>query len=115
MSDTASTYVEEAADKASWMVNREVRGPGDVDNAMRRLESRLGISYATFWALRYKRPKSIGTEIFVRICEAFEMERAMQRKRFNEEDSRTHPKTWFGEVIARASRAVAGSEDGVVS
>lgn len=114
MSDAASTYVEEAVDKASWMVNREARGPGDTDNAMRRLEMRLGIPYSAFYALRYRRPKSIGTELFVRICEAHETERARHKRLFENEDAKAAPRTKFGEAIVRMARAAVRPEDGAL-
>ncbi len=114
MSDAASAYVQEAAKNANWLVSREARGPGDVENAMHRLETKFGIPYSAFWALRYRPPKSVATEIFARLWEAFEMERANQRKRFDDDDAATHPKTWLGEAIVRAARVVAGTIDGVV-
>lgn len=114
MSDAASAFVSEATEKASWLVGQEVRGPGDVENAMRRLEMKFGIPYAALWALRYRPPKSVVTELFVRICEAHEIERASQRKRFNDEDAITHPKTWFGETIARAARTLVREKDGTL-
>jgi hypothetical protein len=115
MSDAASAYVEEAAKNAAWLVEREARGPGDIENAMRRLEVKFGIPYSAFWALRYRPPKTIAVEIFARLWEAFETERAYQRKRFEDEDAATHPKTRLGEAIVRAARALAGTKDGVVN
>jgi hypothetical protein len=41
------------------MVAREARGPGDVENAMRRLESKYGLDFWTQWGLRYRPPVEI--------------------------------------------------------
>lgn len=41
------------------MVARESRGPGDTENAMRRLESKYGIDFWTQWGLRYRPPVEI--------------------------------------------------------
>jgi hypothetical protein len=54
MSDAA--YVDEAADWARRLTQAEARGPGDIENAWRRLETRYGVSFHTWWALRYRKP-----------------------------------------------------------
>ena len=51
--------VETAIDIANRMVVRESRGPGDIDNAMRRLERKHGVDYWLLWTLRYRKPKDI--------------------------------------------------------
>lgn len=38
------SYVQEATRKANWLIGRESRGPGDLPNALRRLEAKHGIS-----------------------------------------------------------------------
>lgn len=41
------------------MVAREARGPGDIENAMRRLESKYGLDFWTQWGMRYRPPEEI--------------------------------------------------------
>jgi hypothetical protein len=41
------------------MVARESRGPGDTENAMRRLEAKYGLDFWTQWGLRYRPPVEI--------------------------------------------------------
>ena len=41
------------------MVAREARGPGDIENAMRRLESKYGLDFWTQWGLRYRPPVEV--------------------------------------------------------
>lgn len=48
-----------AAEIHREMVQREARGPGDLENAMRRLEAKYGLSYWWQWNLRYKRPERV--------------------------------------------------------
>lgn len=43
----ASAFVIQARDWARDVVNADVRGPGDLENAMRRVESRFGITSHT--------------------------------------------------------------------
>lgn len=70
--------VAEAQSWAKALVTHESRGPGDLDGAMHRLESRYGIPWRTFWALRYRPPKQIGADVWKRIRQAHQYERQRQ-------------------------------------
>lgn len=61
--DTAADYVER-------LVGREAGG-GDIDDAMRRIEAKIGVNYWTLWALRYRRPKTIAADLFSQIRGAY--------------------------------------------
>lgn len=65
--------VEIAADYANRMIEREARGPGDTENAMRRIEATTGIGYWSLWSLRYRRRdlKTIAADQFQRIRNAY--------------------------------------------
>jgi hypothetical protein len=65
------TSVDLASDYAKRMVLREAKGPGDVEDAMRRIESMTGIGFSTLWSLRYRPPKTICHDKFQRIREAY--------------------------------------------
>lgn len=63
-----------SSDAASWaneLVRRESRGPGDSENAMRRLEARYGISWRTFWQLRYRPPTDVFVSVYQRLHAAY--------------------------------------------
>ncbi len=63
-----------SSDAALWaneLVRRESRGPGDSENAMRRLEARYGISWRTFWALRYRPPSEVFVSVYQRLHAAY--------------------------------------------
>ena len=66
-----STFVSNARDWANELILRESRGPGDLDNAMRRLEARYGISANTFWRLRHDRIKDIYVSTYTRLQAAY--------------------------------------------
>lgn len=83
MSD--AVYVDKAADWAKELTRREARGPGDIENAWRRLEVRYGIPSSAFWSLRYRRPKSIATGLFARLYEAWNAERERQMRMLQHE------------------------------
>lgn len=63
--------VETARSMASDLVQRESRGPGDLENAMRRLEAKYGIPYSMLWRLRYRPPADILCGVFRRITDAY--------------------------------------------
>ena len=103
-------YIETASDMAKSLVNRETRGPGDLDNAMRRVETKYGVPYATLWALRYRKPKDIMISAFMRITEAYEAQRLEQIRRFEHEKSITEIKGRVSSALVRAGDALAGAE-----
>jgi len=76
MSDAA--YVDEASGWVRTMVARESRGPGDTENAMRRLETRHGVPFHTLWSLRYRKPKGLFVSVYVRLHAAYRTECARQ-------------------------------------
>ena len=53
----SDTYLDRAASWADWMVTKESRGAGDLDNARHRVARRHGVPYSTFFALRWRKPK----------------------------------------------------------
>ncbi len=73
-------HVIEAREWANTLVRRESRGPGDLENAMRRLEARYGIPWRTFWSLRYRPPEDILTNVYFRLLQAFQSECQRQKR-----------------------------------
>lgn len=63
--------VDVAADYARRLIEAEARGPGDVENAMRRLEAKTGINYWSFWGLRYDRRKTVTADLFGKLRGAY--------------------------------------------
>lgn len=103
------SFVAAAVARAGALVWREARGPGDLDNAMRRIEARFGLPYATLWALRYRVPKSVDAGFFARLAQAFEMQCQRQERFYAGERDRTAPQTPLGKAFVRAAAAVAGA------
>lgn len=106
----SAALVEEARLKARWLTQREARGPGDIENAMRRIEARYGVPYALLWALRYRPPKDMLVSPYVRLCNAYEAECTRQRRLLDHEESITKAKTGIGAALVRAARALAGED-----
>lgn len=106
MSDAA--FVQDAKMHASLLVRIESRGPGDTDNAMRRLEQKYGIPYWTLWALRYRLPKIIAPEAFCRIKAAYQAECRRQARHFAHEQMITEAKNAVSAALTWTASALVG-------
>ena len=53
------------------MVQRESRGPGDIDNAMRRIEQRYGLPFWSLWHLRKGKAKTCDASLYARVRAAY--------------------------------------------
>ena len=106
-----TAFVDDAASKARWIVQREVRGPGDLDNAMRRVEARHGLPYSLLWSLRYRRSKDILTSYYVAILNAYEAECERQKKLIEHERAITRAKSGFAASLVSAADALASKTD----
>jgi len=63
--------VEAATEYVRTMVQRESRGPGDLDNAMNRIEQRYGLPFWTLWHLRKGKAKTVEASLLARIRAAY--------------------------------------------
>ena len=63
--------VDAATEYVRTMVQRESRGPGDIDNAMRRLEAKYGLPFWTVWHLRKGKAKTVEASLLARIRGAY--------------------------------------------
>jgi hypothetical protein len=72
--------VIEAQEWSAWLVQRESRGPGDLPNAMKRLEARYGIPSGVLRSLRYKNPEDILLSIYEKIRDAYLCELERQQR-----------------------------------
>jgi len=78
--------IERAAGWAEALWNKVYLGLGDTQEAaMYRAEQRYGVPAQTFWALRYRRPKSIAAVIHNRLMLAYEAECGRQEAKLAHE------------------------------
>jgi len=70
--------VTQAKAFAGALLRWESRGPGDTENAMRRIARRHGIEYGQLWSLRYRAPKRIWADVLTKIALAYDAERDRQ-------------------------------------
>ncbi|CAM5769922.1 hypothetical protein [Bosea minatitlanensis] len=96
--------VDQAADWANEMVLRETRGPGDLPNAMERLERRHDLPAKTLWSLRYRRPKDIFASLYFKLGQAYQAECERQMRRLSHELEITRA------IAGSAHPAVASAE-----
>lgn len=106
-----TSAVSEARDWAKWLVQRESRGPGDLENAMRRIEARYGIPFSTLWSLRYRPPKDIFVSTFERLHAAYVAENERHQRLLKHEQEITKAKSRIASALVRAASALAGEED----
>jgi hypothetical protein len=63
----SDALVSDAQGWAKWLILQESRGPGDTENAMRRVAARYGVDFRALWALRYRPPKRIFADMCARL------------------------------------------------
>lgn len=80
--DTSMSTAEvmQAKNWMSRLVQLESRGPGDTENAMRRLSRRYGIEYGALWSLRYRSPRRVWADIYNALGAAYARECERQRE-----------------------------------
>ena len=106
---------ETAATARSWtyeLLRRESRGPGDMENAMRRLETRYGIPWRIFWTMRYRPPTDVLTGVFVKLGSAYRAECERQERLLRHEIEITKLKTGTVSAAVRAAEALVGEAAG---
>lgn len=108
--DEMSNAALQARQWANELVRRESRGPGDVDNAMRRLEARYGIPASTLWRLRYRTPTDIFVSVFLKINAAYQAECERQLRLLEHDLAITKAKAGDFHPAVRAAEALAGKE-----
>ena len=103
-----------ATDARAWaneLVRREARGPGDMENAMRRLESRYGIPWRMFWSLRYRPPADILTGLFFKLRDAYHAECNRQMRILEHEIIITKLKAGPDADSVRQAQALVDAKD----
>jgi hypothetical protein len=101
---TDAAYVTDARNWAQELVRRETRGPGDQENAMRRLEARYGIPWRTFWSLKYRPPTDVFVSVYNRLHAAYRAECERQMRLLKHEIEITKAK------VGASSHTVASAE-----
>jgi hypothetical protein len=110
MSD-AALHVDRAVLWARSLTQTESRGPGDLENAWRRLESRYGVSARTFWSLRYRRPKEIASHVYLRLLAAYRAEQERQMRLLRHDLELTKDVAGLDHASVAAAQVVVDAED----
>lgn len=112
-------FMSGVADARFWaneLVRRESRGPGDSENAMRRLESKYGIPWRTFWQLKYRAPTDVMVGLYLQLAAAYQAECERQQRLLDHEREITQAKVMAFAKLSGARPDVAGEKgDGVES
>ena len=107
-----SSAVIEAKVWIGAMVQREMRGTGDLDNAMDRLARRHHLPRSVLWSLRYRPPKDIFASVYLSIKAAYEAETERQAGLLAHELEITKAKSRIGKAVVGAARTLVSSEMG---
>lgn len=110
MSETA--FVQEAAQWSRELTQMRVRGPGDAENALRRIEQEYGINYWTLWQLRYRLAavKKISAGTYALIKAAYDAERHRQFNKLKRDIERTETVAGAFDPAVVAAKAVVGED-----
>lgn len=108
----SEAFVQDAQEWARRLVQSESRGPGDIPNAMRRLETRYGVPYSLLYNLRYRPPRDLLVSHFARLQAAYLAECERQKRLFENERKITEAKTRLGKAFAGLAAFVAGEDGG---
>lgn len=106
----SDAYMEDARRWSDALVQRESRGNGDTENAMRRLEQRFGISWRTFWSLRYRPPKDILIGTYMGLKHAYQAECERQIRLLQHEIEIAKAKGIDTHPISQAESFLSGEE-----
>lgn len=107
-----SDPVNNAALWAKELTRLEARGPGDLENAWRRLEARYGVPWRSFWSLRYRRPRDVGSAVYLALKQAYEAEIDRQMRRLNHELEITRATAGPSHAAVVAVEALVRAQDG---
>lgn len=69
--DLGRDSVNIARGYADRMVEREKAEAGDIESAMRRIETATGFPFSVLWGLRYRPPKTIDRDVFKHLRRAY--------------------------------------------
>jgi hypothetical protein len=103
--------IDDAQFWAKQMVQRESRGCGDLENAMHRLETRYGISWRTFWSLKYRPPADVFVGVYLKLKSAYEAECDRQERMLRDERAIAATKATAFQSLISAADFVAGKDD----
>lgn len=81
----ATAEAMQARDLVGKLIQLESRGPGDTNNAMRRISRRHGIEYNAIWSLRYRAPKRIWADVYNQVRAAYQSECERQLRKLTHE------------------------------
>lgn len=108
---TVRKIMSGVADARAWadkLIRHESRGHGDMENAMRRLESKYGIPWRVFWSLKYRPPTDVFVGVYLQLKAAHDAECERQERLLRHEREINKQKA---SAFARLAGADAGKDE----
>jgi hypothetical protein len=111
MSD--AVYIDRAERWSKDLTRMKSSGPGDTENAMRRIEREYGIDYGFLWSLRYRRSqiKIISVSVYEKIALAYPAECSRQLRKLQHEIEITEAIAGPNCAAVGAARALVGETE----
>ena len=108
-----ASVVFQAREWAKAIVHSEYRGPGDLEGAMRRCETKYGIPHGTLWGLRYRHDmKDVSGSLLVQLYAAYEAARENGKRAYEHERSIAEATGRSNSILARMAAALSGQSAG---
>src|SRR6185312_5609048 len=101
MSLAESAFVSRARGWIDELCREEMRGAGDLGEAMHRLALRLRLPFGFLFEMTYRPPKRISAGRFFTLAAAYD--ECLQRQKYREERSAFEPSTALGKALVRAA------------
>lgn len=108
----SEALISDARYWANQLVLRESRGPGDTENAMRRIASRYGVDFGALWSLRYRPPPRIFADVYFALRSAYQAECERQLRMLRHDLELTKAVAGPGLNSVAAAEAVVGPGEG---
>jgi hypothetical protein len=108
-----AVYLDQAARWSKDLTRMKARGPGDTENAMRRIEREYGIDYWLTWRLRYRlhEIKDIGVTVYMKLAHAYQTECERQMQKLRSEIEITEAIAGPDQAAVRAAKVVLGESN----
>lgn len=104
-------HMSQATAWADELIREETRGPGDLDNAMRRVARRANVTHGFLWKLRYRNPKDVLAGQFFNLQRAWTELKSRQMRNLRNEIEKNA--ALFGDESdpVQAARALVAASD----
>lgn len=105
-------YIVEAERWSRGLTRMKSRGPGDTENAMRKIAREYKVDYGLLWKLRYRRDaiKDIGVTAYMKLQAAYQAECQRQMRKLQDDIRATEEITGPNHAWVAEAKALVAEE-----